>query len=118
VSGEPSGAGHQGEAHGAGAEHAGPAEHGSAVHGTADHLVKMANDIGNYFRAEPVHEEAVAGIANHIARYWTKRMREKIAVHLQQQGDADLDELPREALRRLMGQQAPVQQPAAKSAAK
>jgi formate dehydrogenase subunit delta len=92
----------------------------SDAHGTADHLVKMANDIGNYFRAEPVHEEAVAGIANHIARYWTKRMREKLAVHIQQEGDAALDELPREALRRLMTQSQPAaaQQPAAQSAAK
>jgi formate dehydrogenase subunit delta len=70
-------------------------------HGTASHLVKMANDIGNFFRSEPVHEEAVAGIANHIAKYWTRRMREKIAAHIKQLGDADLDELPREALQRL-----------------
>jgi formate dehydrogenase subunit delta len=93
------------------------AEHGGKAHGTADHLVKMANDIGNYFRAEPKREDAVAGIANHIARYWTKRMREKIAVHVQQQGDAEIDELPREALRRLMAQAAP-RQPAANSAVK
>jgi formate dehydrogenase subunit delta len=69
----------------------------SDQHNAADHLVQMANDIGNFFRAEPVREDAVAGIANHIARYWTKRMRQKIAAH----GDAGLDELPREALRRL-----------------
>jgi formate dehydrogenase subunit delta len=71
------------------------------VHGSAEHLVKMANDIGNFFRAEPEREDAVAGIANHIAKFWTKRMREKIAAHMQQDGDTDLDELPREALRRL-----------------
>ena len=65
----------------------------------AHHLVKMANDIGNFFRAEPVREDAVAGIANHIAKFWTKRMRDKLCAHLKQAGDADLDELPREALR-------------------
>lgn len=67
-------------------------------HNSADHLVQMANDIGNFFRAEPVREDAIAGIANHISRYWTKRMRQKMAAH----GDAGLDELPREALRRLV----------------
>jgi formate dehydrogenase subunit delta len=76
------------------------------VHGSAEHLVKMANDIGNFFRAEPQREDAVAGIVNHISKFWTKRMREKIAAHMKQAGDADLDELPREALLRLIAQQA------------
>jgi formate dehydrogenase subunit delta len=79
--------------------------HGGAGHGTADHLVKMANDIGHFFRAEPQREDAIAGISSHIARYWTKRMREKMAAHMKQGGDADLDDLPREALRRLIAQQ-------------
>ncbi|MGO9933180.1 MAG: formate dehydrogenase subunit delta [Steroidobacteraceae bacterium] len=71
-----------------------------AAHGSAEHLVKMANDIGDFFRAEPVREDAIAGIANHISRFWTKRMREKLAAHLNS-GGGDLDELPREAFRRL-----------------
>ncbi len=66
----------------------------------AEHLVKMANDIGNFFRAEPEREDAIAGIAKHIASFWTKSMRRKIAAH----GDEGLDELPREALRRLAAQ--------------
>jgi formate dehydrogenase subunit delta len=80
----------------------GDAQHG-VEHGGAEHLVQMANDIGNFFRSEPVREDAVAGIANHIARFWTKRMRQKIAAH----GDAGLDDLPREALRRLANDTAP-----------
>jgi formate dehydrogenase subunit delta len=72
----------------------------SAQHDSAEHLVKMANDIGNFFRAEPVREDAIVGIANHIDKFWTKRMRQKMAAH----GDAGLDELPREALRRLANQ--------------
>jgi formate dehydrogenase subunit delta len=74
-------------------------------HGGAAQLVKMANDIGHFFRAEPVREDAIAGISNHISKYWTRRMREKITAHIQHGGDADLDDLPREALRRLMVQQ-------------
>ena len=68
-----------------------------AQHGGAEHLVRMANDIGNFFRGEPVRDDAVTGIANHISKFWTKRMRQKLAAH----GDEGLDELPREALRRL-----------------
>ncbi|HXI76590.1 MAG TPA: formate dehydrogenase subunit delta [Steroidobacteraceae bacterium] len=87
--------------------------HAGAGHGTADHLVKMANDIGHFFRAEPQREDAIAGISNHIARYWTKRMREKIAAHMQHGGEGELDDLPREALRRLIAQQSPPTQPPA-----
>ena len=84
----------------AGKEAAG-AEHGSEGHGSAAHLVKMANDIGHFFGAEPEREDAVAGIANHIAKFWTKRMRDKLTAHVKRDGDAGLDDLPREALRRL-----------------
>ena len=77
-----------------------PAAHGECG-GGAGHLVKMANDIGNFFRAEPEREDAIAGIANHIAKFWTKRMRAKLDSHLKHDGDGGLDELPREAVRRL-----------------
>jgi formate dehydrogenase subunit delta len=87
-------------------EAAGGVAHGGEGHGSSEHLVKMANDIGQFFGAEPEREDAVAGIANHIAKFWTKRMRDKLAAHVKRDGDASLDELPREALRRLTAQQA------------
>ena len=67
----------------------------------AEYLVQMANDIGNFFRAEPKHEVAVAGIANHIRSFWTRRMREKLIAQVEH-GDSGLDELPLEALRSLI----------------
>jgi len=67
----------------------------------AEHLVQMANDIGNFFRSEPKREEAVAGIANHIAKFWTPRMRDKLNAYLKEHGADALDELPRDALRSL-----------------
>ena len=73
------------------------------THDAGGHLVQMANDIGNFFRAEPDREDAIAGIAKHIASFWTKSMRRKIAAH----GEDGLDELPREALRRLTASAAP-----------
>ena len=39
------------------------------------HLVQMANDIGNFFRAQQ-REDALVGIANHIKSFWTPNMRE------------------------------------------
>jgi formate dehydrogenase subunit delta len=66
-----------------------------------EHLVQMANDIGNFFRSEPRREDAVAGIANHIAKFWTPRMRQKLGAYLQQHGADGLDELPREAVQEL-----------------
>jgi formate dehydrogenase subunit delta len=66
-----------------------------------EHLIQMANDIGNFFRAEPKREDAIAGIAQHISKYWTRRMREKLIAQLQQ-GATGLDELPRAALERLV----------------
>jgi formate dehydrogenase subunit delta len=88
------------------------AAHGEGSGGAGQHLVKMANDIGDFFRAEPEREDAIAGIANHITKFWTKRMREKLNSHLKQDGDAALDELPREAVRRLaVHQVAPQKEP-------
>ncbi len=62
------------------------------------HLVQMANDIGNFFRSEPKREDAIAGIANHIAKFWTPRMREKLLAHVEAHGTDGLDELPRAAV--------------------
>jgi formate dehydrogenase subunit delta len=60
-------------------------------------LVKMANDIGRFFAAEPRHADAVAGIAAHLQRFWEPRMLRKIAA-LARAGDSGLEELPREAV--------------------
>ena len=73
----------------------------------SDHLIQMANDIGNFFRAQPKREEAIAGIANHIRNFWTPRMREKLLARFKQ-GDAALDDLPREAVRMLAEHTAPL----------
>jgi formate dehydrogenase subunit delta len=67
----------------------------------ANQLVQMANDIGNFFRAEPKREDAIAGIVNHISKYWTRRMRERLMAQVQGGGQG-LDELAREAVQRLL----------------
>lgn len=68
--------------------------------GTVEHLAQMANDIGAYFKAEPSHDDAVAGIVNHMKKFWTPRMRQKLIEHVRNGGNS-LDELPLEAVRKL-----------------
>ncbi len=37
-------------------------------------IIRMANQIGTFFTSKP-HEEGVAGIAEHINKFWEPRMR-------------------------------------------
>jgi formate dehydrogenase subunit delta len=64
---------------------------------SVEHLVKMANDIGDFFRAEPERADAVAGIANHLQRFWDPRMRRALMSYVKEGGEG-LDELVREAV--------------------
>jgi formate dehydrogenase subunit delta len=77
--------------------------------GTTEHIVQMANDIGSFFRAEPNRQVALDGIANHINRFWTRRMRQKLLEYVEH-GGTELDELPRAALKQV--DFTPPQQPA------
>lgn len=58
-------------------------------------LVKMANDIANFFRIKPA-DQAVAGAADHIKKFWDPRMKAKMAEHLAHGGEG-LSPLAREA---------------------
>ena len=64
---------------------------------SVENLVRMANDIGHFFAAEPRRADAVSGVANHIRRFWDPRMRRQIIGHLDA-GGAGLEELAREAI--------------------
>lgn len=52
-----------------------------------DHLVTMANDIGNFFAAYPDAEQAKQGIANHIKRFWNPLMRKALIKHIENGGE-------------------------------
>ncbi len=47
----------------------------------AGELVRMANQIADYYQAYP-EAEAVAGIAAHIRSFWDPRMRDSLDAHL------------------------------------
>lgn len=44
----------------------------------ADKLIHMANQIGQFFEAMPDADEARAGIALHLQRYWAPAMRQQL----------------------------------------
>jgi formate dehydrogenase subunit delta len=64
-----------------------------------DKLVRMANQIAQFFMSQP-HDDAVAGVVDHLRSFWTPKMRRQIADHAAA-GGADLDPLTLEAVRRL-----------------
>jgi formate dehydrogenase subunit delta len=63
---------------------------------TLDKLVYMANQIGKFFASQG-REQAVAGTADHIRKFWDPRMRTEIVAHLKA-GGAGLDPAVRIAL--------------------
>ena len=63
-------------------------------------LIKMANDIGDFFNADSNKEIAAEGIKKHILRSWDPRMRREIIAYCQQDG-AGLSDLVRTAVSRL-----------------
>ena len=63
-------------------------------------LVDMANDIANFFAAEPDRAEAEAGVASHLKRFWDPSMRRQIQAHLAA-GGAGLSEIARAGVARL-----------------
>lgn len=72
----------------------------STVHNDgAQKLVSMANQIGGFFRPYS-KEQAVSGIAEHIAKFWDHKMRATILAHLDQGGEG-LEPAVQEALARL-----------------
>jgi formate dehydrogenase subunit delta len=46
-----------------------------------DYLIKMANDIGAFFNADPDKAAAAANIHLHIKRFWDPRMKSQIVAH-------------------------------------
>jgi formate dehydrogenase subunit delta len=67
----------------------------------AERLVVMANDIANFFAAEPDRNIAIEGVRNHLQRYWEPRMRKQIIAHLQAHGSGDLSTLAAAAVAQL-----------------
>jgi formate dehydrogenase subunit delta len=64
-----------------------------------DKLAYMANQIGKFFVVQG-HDKTVAGVAEHLTKFWDPRMRDTI-VSYWKAGGAKLDPWVREAVGRL-----------------
>ncbi|WP_082684553.1 formate dehydrogenase subunit delta [Aureimonas ureilytica] len=67
--------------------------------GEAERLVIMVNQVAQFFESQ-AHEPGVLGIADHVAAFWTPRMRDMIFRHLDAGGQG-LRPLAREGLESL-----------------
>ncbi|WP_152223235.1 formate dehydrogenase subunit delta [Pseudomonas sp. SCB32] len=63
-----------------------------------DNLIKMANQIGQYFASEPDRQQAVRGVQQHLQSFWTPAMRRDLKAWHEQHPDGDLNLLVRAAL--------------------
>ncbi|MCB5186831.1 formate dehydrogenase subunit delta [Methylobacillus caricis] len=75
-----------------------------------EHLVKMANQIGDFFRSYPDQEQAKKDIASHLTRFWAPQMRQQILDHIAQTADSGLQPLVLSAIREHLHIKNPVQQ--------
>ena len=68
-------------------------------------LVAMANDISNFFGADPDPAAAAEQVAAHLKKFWEPRMRDQIVAH-QAKGGAGLSDLARKAVAQLAAEKA------------
>ena len=84
-----------------------------------DLLIKMANEIGEFFSGADVNDPqgAARDVANHMRRYWEPRMRTQMLKYYEERAGAGLTELARNAVALLYAaSQAPPAAPAAPTA--
>ena len=63
-------------------------------------LIKMANNIGSFFKSEPDRDLAIQGVEQHIRNFWEPRMRKQITDYLNNGGD-ELMDIVAEAVKKL-----------------
>ena len=63
-------------------------------------LIEMANDIANYFASDPDREAGIAGMADHLRKFWDPRMRRQLIAHVEA-GGGGLSDLARAGVERL-----------------
>jgi formate dehydrogenase subunit delta len=63
---------------------------------TAEQMVHRANQIAMFFAIYP-KEEAVAGVADHLQKFWERRMRQQLFEYVDA-GGGDLHSLVKEAV--------------------
>lgn len=64
-----------------------------------EHLVTMANQIGDFFKFFPDQEQAKKDIAQHLSRFWAKNMRKQILTHALDKNGDGLEPIVSEAIK-------------------
>jgi formate dehydrogenase subunit delta len=63
-----------------------------------NNLIRMANQIGEFFESMPDRAQALEDIASHIKRFWEPRMRRAILESLDQKNTEEFSDIVREAI--------------------
>ncbi len=63
-------------------------------------LIRMANQIADFFGAFPDHDEALQGVAAHLQRFWDPRMRQALLEYVDRGGGEGLRPAVLEAIAR------------------
>ena len=64
----------------------------------AEKLIKMANQVGDFYEAFPDKAEASKEIAGHLNKFWNLNMRQSIAEHVTEQQGVGLHRCVIEAI--------------------
>tara|TARA_B100000035_G_scaffold65972_1_gene53749 strand:+ start:15607 stop:15819 length:213 start_codon:yes stop_codon:yes gene_type:complete len=67
-----------------------------------DHLIKMANQIGSFFKSYPDQEYAANEIASHMKRFWAPKMRSMIKDIVANPDNDSLDDIVKTAIRKYL----------------
>lgn len=65
---------------------------------STENLIKMVNQIAQYFSSEPDPQLAVLGVRNHLQMYWTPGMRKELLAWQTEHHGEDLHPLAQEAV--------------------
>jgi formate dehydrogenase subunit delta len=71
-----------------------------------DLLIKMANQITEFWEGEAGHDVAVKEVATHLRRYWEPRMRAQMITYYHERKGSGLNEIALEAVEVLAAQAA------------
>jgi formate dehydrogenase subunit delta len=63
-----------------------------------DLLIKMANQITEFWEGEAGHDVAVKEVATHLRRYWEPRMRKQMIAYLEERQGSGLNDVAKAAV--------------------
>jgi len=63
-----------------------------------DLLIKMTNEIGDFFHGASDPQQAARDVANHLKRYWEPRMLRQMLSYYEQRQGAGLSDLAKSAV--------------------